>query len=42
MESMWGALDVKATGPIVIAAEYINADGYLLNVDQIAHFYYSE
>ncbi len=42
MESMWGALDVKATGPIVIAAEYIDADGYLLNVDQIAHFYYSE
>ena len=42
MESMWGALDVKATVPIVIAAEYINTDGYLLNVDQIAHFYYSE
>jgi len=42
MESMWGALDVKATVPIVIAAEYISKDRILLNVDQITHFYYSE
>jgi hypothetical protein len=41
-QEMWGIVDVKATVPIVIAAEYISADDVLLNVDQIAHFYYSE
>ena len=39
---MWGVVDVKATVPIVIAAEYFGVDGVLLNVDQIAHFYYCE
>jgi hypothetical protein len=41
-DAMWGVLDVKATAPIVLAAEYFNAAGALLNVDQSTHFYYVE
>ena len=39
---MWGAVDIKATVPIIAAAEYFNADKLLLNVDQISHHYYCE
>jgi len=39
---MWGIVDVRATEPVVLAAEYLDADGYLLNVDQVVYFYYSE
>ena len=38
--SMWGIVDIKATVPLIAAAEYFNADNLLLNVDQISHYYY--
>jgi len=41
-DSMWGVVDIKATVPLVAAAEYFNADKLLLNVDQISHYYYCE
>lgn len=41
-DSMWGAIDIKATAPIVVAGEYFSSDGTLLNVDEITRFYYSE
>jgi len=41
-KGMWGIVDVRATEPVVLAAEYLDADGYLLNVDQVVYFYYSE
>ncbi|MCK4410901.1 hypothetical protein KAV67_01325 [Candidatus Bipolaricaulota bacterium] len=40
--SMWGVVDIKATVPLVAAAIYFNADGLLLNVDQISYYYYAE
>jgi hypothetical protein len=41
-DHMWGTLDVKATVPLIVAAEYFDADEILLNVDQGTHFYYYE
>ena len=41
-DSMWGTVDIKATVPLIAAAEYFNADSLLLNVDQISHYYYYE
>ncbi len=41
-DSMWGAVDIKMTAPIVVAGEYFSSDGTLLNVDEITRFYYSE
>lgn len=41
-DSMWGVVDIKATVPLIAAAEYFNADYLLLNVDQISHYYYAE
>ncbi len=41
-QGMWGIVDVQATVPVVIAAEYFDGDGYLLNVDQMVYFYYAE
>jgi hypothetical protein len=41
-DSIWGALDVRATAPVIVTAEYFTADGVLMNIDQIAHSYYNE
>ena len=41
-DSMWGAIDIKATAPIVVAGEYFAANGTLLNVDEITRFYFYE
>jgi hypothetical protein len=41
-KGMWGIVDVRATEPVVLAAEYLDIDGNLLNVDQVVYFYYSE
>ena len=41
-DSMWGAVDLKMTAPVVVAGEYFASDGTLLNVDEITRFYYSE
>ena len=40
--SMWGALDVRATMPVIVTAEYFSGDGTLMNVDQISHPYFNE
>lgn len=40
--SMWGALDVRGTMPLIITAEYFTGDGKLMNVDQISHAYFNE
>ncbi len=41
-DTMWGVVDIKATVPIIVAGEYFNANGDLLNVDEITEFYYRE
>ena len=41
-DTMWGVVDIKATMPIVVAGEYFDAAGKLLNVDEVTTFYYSE
>lgn len=41
-DALWGAVDVKAIIPILIAAEYFDSSDVLLNVDQVTHFYYAE
>lgn len=40
--SAWGIVDVRATVPIIIAAEYFDGEGTLKNVDQISFYYYAE
>lgn len=40
--SMWGALDVRGTMPLILAAEYFYGDEILVNVDQITHAYFRE
>ncbi len=42
MASMWGALDVRGTMPLILVAEYFSGDETLVNVDQITHAYFSE
>jgi hypothetical protein len=41
-DKMWGVLDVEAPVPLLVAVEYFNADGALLNVDQMGYAYYVE
>ena len=40
--SMWGALDVRGTMPLIVTAEYFTSDGKLMNIDQISHAYFNE
>jgi hypothetical protein len=40
--SMWGALDVRGTTPLILVAEYFSAEEILVNVDQITHAYFTE
>jgi hypothetical protein len=41
-DSMWGALDVRGTMPLILVAEYFYSDEMLVNVDQITHAYFGE
>ncbi len=40
--SMWGIVDVRATVPVIVAAEYFDGEGTLMNVDQLSFYYYAE
>jgi hypothetical protein len=39
-EDSWGLIDVRSTHPIVIASEYFDANGILLDIDIIDTVYY--
>ena len=39
-EDSWGLIDIRSTDPIVVASEYFDADGILLDVDIIDTVYY--
>ena len=39
-EELWGLIDIRATAPIVVASEYYDAEGRLLDVDVIDSVYY--
>jgi hypothetical protein len=41
-ETLWGVFDVRGNAPLLVAVEYYNAEGMLLNVDQMAYAYFIE
>jgi hypothetical protein len=41
-ETLWGVLDVEGNAPLLVAVEYYNEEGALLNIDQMAYAYFVE
>lgn len=41
-DTLWGIFDVRANAPLLVAVEYYNKEGALLNVDQMAYAYFVE
>ena len=41
-ETLWGVFDARANAPLLVAVEYYDAEGTLLNIDQMAYAYFTE
>ena len=41
-DTLWGVFDVRANAPLLVAVEYYDAEGTLLNIDQMAYAYFTE